>query len=77
MAIRILRVGNRGQVVIPREIRASLGIESGSQICARLEDDCVILEVVSEDRVDKTRGMFMGGPSLSAALALERHTDKW
>jgi AbrB family looped-hinge helix DNA binding protein len=77
MARRIIRVGNRGQVVIPREIRSSLGIESGSQICARVEDNCIILEVVSEDLVDKTRGLFKGGPSFSAGLAGERQTDEW
>jgi hypothetical protein len=59
-----------------KKIRSSLGIEPGSQTCATVEDDCIIMEVVSEDLVDKTRGLFNGGPSLSAALPRERHADK-
>ena len=45
--------------MIPREIRSSLGIEPGSQICVRVEDDCIIVEVVSEDLADKTRAYSM------------------
>jgi len=76
MARHVVRVGNRGQIVIPREIRSALGIESGSRVCVRVEDDCVILEVASEALVDKTRGMLKGGPSLSAALKRERPIHK-
>ncbi len=76
MAGRVVRVGNRGQTVIPSEIRSALGIESGSRVSVRVEDDCVMSEVVSEAFVDKTRGMFKGGPSLSAALKRERQIRK-
>jgi len=76
MARHVVRVGNLGQIVIPGEIRSALGIESGSRVSVRVEDDCVILEVVSEALVDKTRGMLKGGPSLSAALKRERQIHK-
>jgi hypothetical protein len=33
------------------------------------------LEVVSEALVKKTRGMFKGGPSLSAVLKQQRRSD--
>ena len=76
MTRRIVRVGNRGQVVIPAEIRSSLGIQSGARVCVTLEDACIILEVVSERLVDKTCGMFKGGPSLFAALKQLRRSNK-
>jgi AbrB family looped-hinge helix DNA binding protein len=64
----IATVGNKGQFVIPAEVRSALGIEPGARICASLKDARIVLEVVSEALVDRTRGMFKGGPSLSAAL---------
>jgi hypothetical protein len=41
-----------------------------------VEDTRIVLEVVSQGLVDKTRGMFKGGPSLSAALKQQRQSDK-
>jgi AbrB family looped-hinge helix DNA binding protein len=77
MANRITTVSSKGQFVIPAEIRASLGIEPGTRISVTLQDSRIVLEPVSEELVDKTRGLFARGPSLSAALKRERQKDKW
>ena len=77
MARRILRVGNQGPVTIPAEIRSALGIKPGARISSGLESTRIVLEVVSEELVDKTRGMFKGGPSLCDALKRQRQTDNW
>jgi AbrB family looped-hinge helix DNA binding protein len=71
----IAKVGNQGQVTIPAEIRSSLGIAQGTWVCVTLEDGCVVLEVVSEALVERTRGMLKGGPSLSAAFKQQRRRD--
>ena len=76
MTGRIVRVGNEREIVIPAEIRSALGIESEARICVSVEDTRIVLEVVSQGLVDKTRGMFKGGPSLSAALKQQRQSDK-
>ena len=75
MTKRIMKVGKRGQVTIPAKIRTTLGITQGARVCAMLEDGCVVLEVISEAMVKKTRGMLKGGPSLSAALKRQRQRD--
>jgi AbrB family looped-hinge helix DNA binding protein len=77
MSRRITTVSSKGQFVIPAEMRASLQIKPGTRISVALEDSRIVLEPVSEDLVDRTRGMFSGRPSLSAALRKQRQKDKW
>ena len=78
---RITTVSTKGQLVIPAEMRESLGIEPGSRIALTLQDARIILEPVSEKLVDETRGLLSGGPSLSKLLQQERRKEnkkvKW
>ena len=74
---RITTVSTKGQLVIPSEMRESLGIEPGTRIAVTLQGHRIILEPISEKLVDETRGLLAGGPSLSAALKKERGKDKW
>ena len=76
MLRRITTVSTKGQFVIPSEIRESLGIKPGTRIAVTQEGSRIVLEPVSEDLVDRTRGMLAGGPSLSKALLRERRREK-
>jgi bifunctional DNA-binding transcriptional regulator/antitoxin component of YhaV-PrlF toxin-antitoxin module len=60
-------------------MRISLGIRPGTRISVIQEGSRIVLEPVSEELVDKTRGIFAGGPSLSETLQRERKRkkDKW
>jgi AbrB family looped-hinge helix DNA binding protein len=73
---RLTTVSTKGQLVIPAEMRESLGIRPGSRIAVTLKGPHIILEPVSEKLVDDTRGLFRGGPSLTAALRQERRKDR-
>jgi AbrB family looped-hinge helix DNA binding protein len=77
MTVQITTVSTKGQLVIPAEMRASLGIEPGTRIAVTLDGPRIVLEPVSEKLVDETRGLFARGPSLSQALKRERQKDKW
>jgi AbrB family looped-hinge helix DNA binding protein len=78
MNIRITTVSTKGQLVIPAEMRASLGIEPGSRIAITQDGTKLVLEPVSESLVEQTRGMFSGKPSLSTELSRQRRQkDKW
>jgi AbrB family looped-hinge helix DNA binding protein len=78
MIHRITTVSTKGQFVIPSEMRTSLGIRPGSRIAVTQEGSRIFLEPVSEELVDKTRGLFSGKPSLSEELKRERRRkDKW
>jgi AbrB family looped-hinge helix DNA binding protein len=79
MMRQITTVSTKGQFVIPSEMRASLGIGPGTRIAVTQDGSRIVLEPVSEELVDKTRGLFSGKPSLSEALKRERRRkkDRW
>ncbi len=78
MIRQITSVSTKGQFVIPAEMRTSLGIRPGTRIAVTQDGSRIVLEPVSEDLVDKTRGFFSGKPSLSAELKRQRRRkDKW
>ena len=60
-------------------MRASLGILPGTRICVTQQGSKIVLEPVTDELVDRTRGMLAGGPSLSDELIRERRRvkDKW
>jgi AbrB family looped-hinge helix DNA binding protein len=75
---QITTVSTKGQFVIPSEMRASLGIKPGTRIVVIQEGSRIVLEPVSEELVDKTRGLFSGKPSLSDELKRQRRRkDRW
>lgn len=78
MHTQITSVSTKGQFVIPSEMRASLGIKPGTRIAVTQEGSRIVLEPVSEELVDKTRGIFSGKPSLSEELKRERRRkERW
>jgi AbrB family looped-hinge helix DNA binding protein len=81
MIRQITTVSTKGQFVIPSEMRASLGIQPGTRISVTQDGSRIVLEPVSEELVDKTRGLFAGGPSLADDLKRERRRrkekDRW
>lgn len=46
MAIDILTVSSKGQVVLPASIRKNLSIESGTKLAAYVSDDVIMLKVI-------------------------------
>lgn len=79
MIRQITTVGNMGELVIPPEMRAPLGIKPGTRIVVTLDGSRILLEPVASDLVQKTNGIFSGGPSLSEQLTRERRRmkDRW
>ena len=67
------RVGAKGQVVIPKELRDELGIEPGDEVSFWRHDDHVAVRPASHRRA--LRGRFEGS-ALAAALLAERDADR-
>jgi bifunctional DNA-binding transcriptional regulator/antitoxin component of YhaV-PrlF toxin-antitoxin module len=57
-------------------MRTALGIKPGTRIAVTQDGLRIVLEPVSDELVDKTRGMFSGKASLSAELRRARRSDK-
>lgn len=75
---QITTVSTKGQFVIPAQMRESLGIKPGTRIAVTQEESRIVLEPVTRELVEKTRGMLKGGPSLSKELKRwRREKDKW
>ena len=68
-------VSTKGQVVIPAELRTVLNIDAGTRVCFQRAGDILILRPVTERLIDRVRGFFKGGPSLSALREREPWTD--
>ena len=67
------RVGPKGQVVIPKELRDQLGIQPGDEVSFWLDDDHVALRPTSLRR--PLRGRFSGS-DLVSELERERVADR-
>jgi antitoxin PrlF len=67
------RVGSKGQVVIPKELRDELGIEPGDEVSFWRHEDHVALRP-AHDR-PPLRGRFRGS-GLSEAFEAERRADR-
>ena len=68
------KVGPKGQVVIPKEIRDRLGMRPGDRVSFWCDG-----EAVSIRRIDDIRsliGIFADGPSLTGDLMAERRADR-
>ena len=67
------RVGPKGQVVIPKELRDELGIEPGDEINFWRDGDHVVLR--PGNARPSLRGRF-NGAGLADVLAAERRADQ-
>lgn len=67
------RVGTKGQVVIPKELRDELGIEPGDEVTFWRHEDHLALRPTHGRR--PLRGRFSGS-SLTDVLEQERRADR-
>ncbi len=67
------RIGPKGQVVIPKELRDELGIEPGDEVSFWLHDDHVAVRLAEHRR--PLRGRFSGS-LLTHELERERAADR-
>jgi AbrB family looped-hinge helix DNA binding protein len=78
MTRQITTVSTKGQFVIPSDMRSALGIKPGTRICVTQDGTKIILEPVTPELVDKTRGMLRGKGHLVEKLRRTwRREDRW
>ena len=78
MLRQITSVSTKGQFVIPSEMRASLGIKPGTRIAVTQDGSRIVLEPITEELVEKTRGMLKGKASLADELRRKwRRENRW
>ena len=74
------KFSSKGQLVIPAEIRKSLGIEAGTRTAIRVEGNRLVLEpetLTAKLRlIDELQGLTAGGPSMTDSLLAERRRER-
>ena len=67
------RVGAKGQVVIPKQLRDRAGIQPGSEVDFELDGDRVIVAAKRKQR--PLGGRFAGGPDMASQLLEDRRRE--
>lgn len=62
-------IGEKGQVVIPKDIRKHFGLEVGINIIFEIEDDKIIIK--KEEDVDKFLEDFLNVPKIKRKLSVK------
>jgi AbrB family looped-hinge helix DNA binding protein len=65
----------KGQIVIPKRQRETVGIKPGSKVIVEVVHDHVEIRPLPEDPVEYFCGIFKKGSSLTRALVKERKED--
>jgi AbrB family looped-hinge helix DNA binding protein len=74
--MHIVTTSNRGQIVIPKEVRKKLQIVPGKKLLVKTEADHIRITPLPDDPVEQFCGIFKDGPSLTKALLDERRKDR-
>jgi AbrB family looped-hinge helix DNA binding protein len=75
-AVPIVKTSVKGQVVIPAEIRARIGLKPGGKVMVTLMGaDAALIHPLAADPIGAAFGMLSKNPSLLAALKEERRKD--
>ena len=68
------RISSRWQVVIPKNVRRSMGLEIGGALAFRVEGDHAVVYPLERDPVKALRGRYKG-KNLLRDLMTERRRD--
>jgi AbrB family looped-hinge helix DNA binding protein len=71
----IITATEKGQVVIPADIRKKHHIKKGTKLAVFEKDDEIILKLLFKDPVKEARGFFKGGKSALEALMADRKEE--
>jgi AbrB family looped-hinge helix DNA binding protein len=70
-------ISAKGQIAIPKEIRARLKLKAGTELVIDVQGESLVMRRVARDLPDwrTMRGMAKGGGSLTKALEEERAAE--
>ncbi|MFH1758001.1 MAG: AbrB/MazE/SpoVT family DNA-binding domain-containing protein [Pseudomonadota bacterium] len=74
--MHIVTTSNRGQIVIPKEVRKKLQIVPGKKLLVKAEAGHILITPLPDDPAEYFCGIFKDGPSLTKALLEERRKDR-
>ncbi len=71
-----VKIHGKGQIIVPKDIRDSLGMNPGREVSVELLGDHVEIRPLPEDPIEYLTGIFESHPkSLASELLKERRAD--
>ena len=72
----VVKTYAKGQIIIPKEIRDSLGIKPGTKLSVKLVENHVEIRALPDDPIEYLTGIFKDHPkSMADELLKERKQD--
>ena len=71
-ALATTKLSSKGQVVIPENIRAQLGLRNGDQFIVIAENDVVILKMISQPEMKKFTSLVKRARKQAKAAGLKK-----
>lgn len=77
--MRIVTVGPKYQIVIPKEVRKKIKVRPGDQVGLYVEDsDTVTIDIKPKSWTERTRGMMKEAwKGIDTAAELEKMRNEW
>jgi AbrB family looped-hinge helix DNA binding protein len=72
----IAKVSEKGQIVIPKDLRKRYGIAPKSEVLVTEINGKIMIVPILKDPVKEARGLLKGGKSLTKALLEERQRER-
>lgn len=69
-------VSSKGQIVIPAALRDELGIQAGTRMAIRRENNHLVLQPITDEFIHSLRGRLKGKTSLVEAREREHRIEK-
>lgn len=76
LVMPIVTTSNRGQIVIPKDIRKRLNIFPGKKLLIKAKRDQAVITPLPDDPVEYFCGFFKDRSSLTKALINERRRER-
>jgi AbrB family looped-hinge helix DNA binding protein len=70
-------MSSKGQIVIPAELRARLGLAAGTKVIIRQQENGLVLEPINEDFIRRLCGSCKGANSLVEARDREHRMEDY
>ncbi len=74
--VKVITLSDKGQIVIPSEIRQKYDLQKGDRFLVRDEDGKITLERLERHPILGLRGAYRGLGDLTSALLRERRADR-
>ncbi|MCD6541430.1 AbrB/MazE/SpoVT family DNA-binding domain-containing protein [Candidatus Bipolaricaulota bacterium] len=77
--VKKVKLGRKGQVVIPKEVREALGLQEGDMLLVGVEEGGRVVLAPPEEYARRTKGALHGiwGGKKEISIHIQKERDAW